>query len=200
VLAALMQRRRTGEGQTVTSSLLQTPIWSQQMLLSSLANTNGSTAEQSHSRDEPRNPLISQYLCADGRWVALAVLGPKQWPDVVTALELDAADTDPTLKEWESLAADATVSSAALDRHFLRQESEYWLARMREQGIWCSPVNHLHDMLTDEHVRQNGYLGELDDATIYVPLPFTLHGYQPPTRPGPDQDADRDQILATWTS
>jgi crotonobetainyl-CoA:carnitine CoA-transferase CaiB-like acyl-CoA transferase len=54
-------------------------------------------------------------------------------------------------------------------------------------------VNTLADVMGDEQVNANGYLSTLDDGLRTVTMPFTLAGYQAPTRaarrPGEDDDA-----------
>ena len=41
ILAALLERQRTGEAQTVRSSLAMTSLWTQMQLIGSAANTAG---------------------------------------------------------------------------------------------------------------------------------------------------------------
>jgi crotonobetainyl-CoA:carnitine CoA-transferase CaiB-like acyl-CoA transferase len=80
-----------------------------------------------------------------------------------------------------------------LDEHFARQPVSYWLDRLEAGGIWCTPVNTPADVIDDEQVNANGYISTLDDGLRTVAMPFTLAGYQAPTRaarrPGEDNDA-----------
>ena len=58
ILAALMRRAKTGRGETVTGSLLQTALWTQTLLVGSVANTAGASTT-GRPRTEPRNALVN---------------------------------------------------------------------------------------------------------------------------------------------
>ncbi len=81
-----------------------------------------------------------------------------------------------------------------LDEHFARQPMSYWLARLEAAGIWCTPVNTLTEIMDDEHVSANGYLSTLNDGLKTVTMPFTLVGYQAPTRPARRLGEDDDDV------
>lgn len=197
VLAALIRRNRTGRGETVTASLLQGALWTQLGLVGSVANSVGSSTT-GRPRTDPRNPLLNQYRCGDGRWIAVAAINPRAWSAFVTGAEVEHLVADPRFATFETVMANSPAMRAALDEHFATAPAEYWLDRLREHGVWCGPANHLEDILTDEHVAAEGYLATLDDGRRTVTMPFTLEGYAPGDHAGPPLDADREQIVRDW--
>jgi CoA:oxalate CoA-transferase len=197
VLAALIRRDRTGRGETVTGSLLQGALWTQLGLVGSLANTVGASTT-GRPRTNPRNPLLNQYQCGDGRWIAVAAINVRAWNAFVTGAEIEHLLTDPRFATFDEAVANAPAMREALDRHFAAAPADYWLGRLREHGVWCGPANHLEDILTDEHVAAEGYLASLDDGRRTVAMPFTLDGHTPGNKAGPALDADRDQIVRDW--
>jgi len=68
VLAALYNREKTGKGEFVNSSLLQSAIY----LLSSMIGLYQVGAQFPNSRTNPPNALNNTYPCKDGRWIMLA--------------------------------------------------------------------------------------------------------------------------------
>src|SRR6266481_3899323 len=78
VLAALMQRQRSGHGETVHASLLHTALWTQLIQLGTAANAP-QVLVPSRSRREPRSPGVNQYTCSDGKWIAVAAVTAQAW-------------------------------------------------------------------------------------------------------------------------
>ena len=197
ILAALMRRAKTGRGETVTGSLLQTALWTQTLLVGSAANTAGASTS-GRPRTDPRNALVNQYQAGDGKWIAIAAINARAWDAFVAGAEIGYLLEDPRFASYADALAHAGAMRVALDRHFATQAAGYWLVRLREHGVWCGPVHHLEDVVDDEHIAANGYLTTLSDGLRTVSLPFTLSDYEQPVAAGPVLDGDRESILRDW--
>jgi crotonobetainyl-CoA:carnitine CoA-transferase CaiB-like acyl-CoA transferase len=197
ILAALMRRAQTGRGETVTGSLLQSALWTQTLLVGSVANTAGSSTS-GRPRTQPRNPLVNQYRAGDGQWIAIAAINARAWDAFVAGAEIGYLLEDPRFASYAGMLAHATAMRIALDQHFATQSAGYWLTRLREHRVWCGPVHRLEDVIDDEQIAANGYLTTLSDGLRTVSLPFTLSGYQQPVAAGPVLDGDRESILRDW--
>ena len=197
ILAALMRRAKTGRGETVTGSLLQSALWTQTLLVGSAANTAGSSTS-GRPRAEPRNALVNQYQAGDGQWIAIAAINARAWDAFVAGAEIGYLLEDPRFASYAGMLAHADAMRVALDKHFATQSAGYWLTRLREHGVWCGPVHHLQDVIDDEQIAANGYLTTLSDDVRTVSLPFTLSGYEQPAAAGPVLDGDRESILRDW--
>jgi crotonobetainyl-CoA:carnitine CoA-transferase CaiB-like acyl-CoA transferase len=197
ILAALVRRARTGRGETVTGSLLQSALWTQTLLVGSVANTAGSSTN-GRPRTQPRNALVNQYRAGDGKWIAVAAINARAWDAFVTGAQIEYLLEDPRFASYADMLAHASDMRAALDEHFAAQPAGYWLARLREHGVWCGPVHHLQDAIDDEHIAANGYLTTLSDGVRTVTLPFTLSDFELPLAAGPVLDGDRQSILREW--
>jgi crotonobetainyl-CoA:carnitine CoA-transferase CaiB-like acyl-CoA transferase len=192
VLAALLQRRRSGHGETVHASLLHTALWTQLIQLGTAANAP-QVLVPARSRRDPRSPGVNQYKCSDGRWIAVAAVTAEAW--ALFTETLDLRFTDPETGgplSYAGVLADAANVRETLDEVFAKQPMSYWLARLEAAGVWCTPVNTLAEVMADEHVSANKYLSSLDDGLRTVAMPFTLGGYEAPAhaarRPGEDND------------
>ena len=193
-LAAIMQQRRTGEGQYISGSLVQTPLWAQMMTVGTLANTT--TVSEVHDRDHPRSGLVNQYKCGDGRWICMAGIEAKYWPIFCDAVGAQHLMADERFATFEGMQKNSLALVPLLDAHFAGNTSDYFLERMRAQGLWCGRVNQLEEVLTDEHIEANGYLETLSDGSRTVAMPFHLRGYQPGLQAGPPLGANTDEVLA----
>ncbi|MFD3587750.1 CaiB/BaiF CoA transferase family protein [Streptomyces sp. NPDC058683] len=197
VLAALLRRARTGRGETVTGSLLQSALWTQMGLVGSVANTEGASTT-GRPRTDPRNALLNQYRAGDGRWIAVAAVNARAWDSFVAGAQIEHLVTDPRFATYADMLANTHEMRVELDRHFATRPAGHWLERLREHGVWCAPVNRLGDVLDDEQVAANNYLTTLSDGLRTVSMPFTLDGFTPDAAAGPGLDADRDAVLRDW--
>jgi len=197
IVSALAQRVGTGQGTTVTGSLLQTSLWTQMLLVGSAANTEGASTNGRPRRD-PRNAALNQYRAGDGKWIAIAAINSRAWPSFVDSVGLEHLRDDPRFATYEDAVANAASLRVVLDNHFATEPAEYWLGRLRASGVWCGPVNTIHDVLSDEHVLAEGYLSTMSDGSRTVTMPFTLDGYTVPQIAGPKLDADRVSVLEDW--
>ncbi len=195
VLAALMERQQSGLGRTVNTSLLHTALWTQLIQLGTVANVP-QLRLPARSRREPRSPGVNQYKCSDGRWIAVAAVTADAWARFVKALDLRFIDDEAEgqLSYAEVLTHAARVREM-LDEYFAKQPMSCWLARLEAAGIWCTPVNTLVEVMDDEQVNANGYLSTVDDGLKTVTMPFTLAGYQAPTRAARRLGEDNDTVL-----
>jgi hypothetical protein len=93
VLAALLAREKTGRGQEVDASHLGSMSWLQGLGLS--ARLMLGRALPRTPRKYTNNPLWNHYKCADGEWIALAMLqSDRYWPKICEVLGVAEAATD----------------------------------------------------------------------------------------------------------
>ena len=195
VLAALLQRQQSGHGETVQASLLHTALWTQLIQLGTAANAPQVLVPASSRRD-PRSPGVNQYKCSDGRSLAVAAVTADAW--ALFTETLDLRFTDPETGgplSYAGVLAHAADVREALDEYFAKQPLSHWLDRLEAAGVWCTPVNTLAEVMTDEHVRANEYLSTLDDGLRTVAMPFTLDGYEAPARAARRPGEDNDEVL-----
>ena len=195
VLAALLQRQQSGHGETVQASLLHTALWTQLIQLGTAANAPQVLVPASSRRD-PRSPGVNQYKCSDGRWIAVAAVTADAWALFTETLGLRFTDPETGGPlSYAGVLAHAADVREALDEYFAKQPLSHWLDQLEAAGVWCTPVNTLADVMTDEQVRANEYLSTLDDGLRTVAMPFTLDGYEAPARAARRPGEDNDEVL-----
>jgi crotonobetainyl-CoA:carnitine CoA-transferase CaiB-like acyl-CoA transferase len=114
-------------------------------------------------RDAPPNPIFNVYRARDGRWLALACFQfERYWAPTCRALglqayaELPAPDASPQGQARNAELAQLLASTfAAADR-------DHWLARLREHGVVCGPVQDYADVTRDPQVHANALIEELE--------------------------------------
>ncbi|HUZ69294.1 MAG TPA: CoA transferase [Candidatus Saccharimonadales bacterium] len=147
ILAALVHRERTSEGQRVEVTLMQGALDLQTEPV--VYHLNGAQLERPHSQlaDTFHAAPYGLYATADGH-VAISM---------TPIATLSAAVGDPDeLQPYQ----DPTVAYThrdeirrILDPLIRQRTTAEWVACLRERAIWCAPVNELDATFKDEAVR-----------------------------------------------
>ena len=184
ILAALLDRERTGRGQLVETSLLRTGVYSLGWDLGIQLRFGKNTSAQ--PRTTELNPMCNSYAAGDGRWFwLLGVEADRLWPKLCAAL--DRADL--LADERFATARDRRYHAAEL----VHELDEIFAARTRDElvemfdghDVWWAPVNTLAEVLTDPQVIASGAFvdvpaGEGAPAHRAVATPVTFHGVGTP--------------------
>ncbi|MBA2283733.1 MAG: CoA transferase [Acidimicrobiia bacterium] len=155
ILAALMERERTGRGRVIETSLLRTGIWclGWDLGLRLRFGQVGAT----FPRTETPNPMINPYRAGDGLWFwLLGVEGDRLWPKLVEALGREAWLTDERFSSARSRRHNAGALIALLDEIFLGSTRDEWTATFDEHDVWWAPVNTPDDVVDDPQAIATG--------------------------------------------
>ena len=159
VLAALLHRERTGEGQLVKVNMLDaiTTLQMQELSVFVAGKVPQQRSAEPHAHVYIRAPY-GTFRTADG-FLVLAM------PDLPT---LGRVIDEPAFAEMSSEVHGWThrdeVHRRTADRLLLRTTAE-WLADLSAAGIWCGPVNDYAALVEDPQIKHNGTFVEYDHPT-----------------------------------
>ena len=149
VLAALLMREKTGEGQKVGVSLYDSMIAMQMQ-----------EAAQWSKHREVLNwaamPLTGVFDTTDGAIVIVGAFKANPLQDICTALEIDDLSPDyPTLTEQR---AHKPFLQDTFRDVISTNSTAYWLERLEAQDLLCAPVRSLGEALDDPQTDINDML------------------------------------------
>ncbi len=153
ILAALLHRERTGEGQKVDVSLFGSQL--------SLQMVAAARALYKHTQMLPQQASgrISGYLrCSDDHWIAFGHLNTPQWVDVLRAFALGELVEDPRFTTAEVRGSNIPQLRSILQERAATQPSDYWLKRLVEADIPCALVQDYDMLAQDPQALENSYL------------------------------------------
>ncbi|MBX6387558.1 MAG: CoA transferase [Frankia sp.] len=208
VCAALVEQRRTGRGQFVTTSLLRTGAYTISCDLISRARGQMATPGL---RRMMYNPILAVYRAGDGRWFWLLGLQPtRHWPNVARAVGRPELIDDPRFATMADLMANREDLVAILDEVLATQPLGHWAARFAEHDVWWDPLLSFDEVLTDPLVRAAGVLrpaagaeagadaagggGEEAPLTVATPVDFSGQRVGPAPR-APEMGEHTEQVL-----
>lgn len=178
-LAALRLRDTTGEVRPVEVALLQVASWT---LASDLSVTlvTGAGPER-RPRSQWPSPLTCRFRCADDRWVALCMPGPRDfWPAFAACVGRPEWVDDPRYATPDARRDNAAELIAACDEVFATASRAAWADRLDDARLTWAPVQSAEDLVDDPALHALGGLALVEDHPTgpfqTIAAPFHLHG------------------------
>lgn len=197
ILAALAHRARTGEGQVVDASLLETPIaWAVYEASSYFAT--GVVPERLGPGHRTNAPYQA-FRTADG-WINLGGGSPGFWPVICRVLGVVELLNDPRFATAALRVEHRKALEAVLEARFLTAPAAEWLARLEAAGVPAGPVLTYDQVFGDPHVAARAMAVEVEHpragATRVLGIPLKLSATPGSIRrPAPMLGQHTDEIL-----
>ena len=176
VLAAYIERARTGKGQRVDTSLFEAGI-TQTFWQSAIALATGTSPAPMGSA-HPLSAPYEAFQTADG-WLTLGASSQVVWqrlPEVLDCPEL--LDDRRFLKNEDRMAHRAELAEQ-LAPAFMRRNTSEWLERLEAAGVPAGPVLSVGEMLADPQTKARDMVVEIEHQrlgpvqTIGFPVKFS---------------------------
>ncbi|MPY95066.1 MAG: hypothetical protein GEV08_19005 [Acidimicrobiia bacterium] len=193
IMAGLVQRATTGRGGVVGATQTQSLLWLQ-LLPVGMAGSIGATMPR-FSTAAPANPLFHVYPAEDG-WISIACIMGGQWPPAARALGLEHLLEDERFATWDGVLANAEELAAIIARTTPQRTKAAWWEVLREHGVWSAPVNDVHDVVADGHLRHDAYLPEYPDGFVAPRAPFEVGDWRQTTTTAAAYGQHTDEVLA----
>jgi formyl-CoA transferase len=161
VLAALLERERTGRGQVVRTSLLAAlvGVHAFQGTRYTVAGEVGRAAGNHHPSIVP----YGLFHCRDGA-IQIAAGSESLWRRLCEGFGMDAAA--PGMAANPERVANREAVTAAVEAAFASWDAAPLLARLTELGIPAGKVRTLDEVYTWDQTRSQGLLVEVGHATL----------------------------------
>ena len=199
ILAALAERERTGRGQRIATSMLETSLaWLSIHVLNLLLG--GEEPAPSGSRS-PFFAPYETYATSDGH-VAVVGTGERDaWGNLCRALRLEHLVDDPRFATNQDRVRRADLLKREIEAVLSREPTAKAVERLRDAKVTCAPVQSLREALESPQVEALGLLQQLRHPragtipTVRLPLTFSA-AQSTATAPPPMLGAD-DRVAST---
>ena len=159
IMAALIERGRSGRGQLVETSVLGTAVALNAHSLVRIESLPG------HGVPTFSRAFYRAYRTDDG-WLAVAAYAERLARRFCAALGLPGLLDEPP---WDDRAARVERQDelvALFAPRFLGHTTAWWDDAMAEAGVPAAPVRERDDLFDDPHVRATGLLEEVEDDDL----------------------------------
>ena len=157
VTAALLARARTGEGQTVTLSMLDTVIsflWGSDMSAHTFVGDEP-------NQDAPQSWIDLIYSTKDS-YISVAAMTNKSWENLARALDREAWLDDPRFKTAALRDVNKNLRLELTQEALKDQTTDHWMDRLTEFDVPCARILTRSEMIEHPQVQANQIVIETD--------------------------------------
>ncbi len=198
VASALVRQQRTGEGEVVDVSLLESDL---ALMAPRIASYLAGEPEPRPSGGTDSVLAVYQPFETADRPIVVAVGNDMMWIRFCEALGLEDFAEDPDLATNAGRHEKRSEVIPRVQETLRERPAEYWLERLKEATVPCNAIQHLSDVIEDSQVKARGAIFEIDHPTagfvqtVGSPWRMGSNGKQPDHRPAPVLGADTRAVL-----
>lgn len=164
VMTALFERQRSGRGQWVQASLLQSALGLMDFQAARFL-VDGQVPGQV-GNDHPTSMPTSAYATSDG-WLNLGAGGDSIWARLCGALaaERPGLAADPRFASDVLRASNRAALNATLAEVFRGATTDAWIDRLNAAGVPCGPIYAVDEVFADPQVVQQAMAATVEHPT-----------------------------------
>jgi crotonobetainyl-CoA:carnitine CoA-transferase CaiB-like acyl-CoA transferase len=198
VLAALVHRDRTGQGQKVESSLYQCGVWTDAEDMQ-FALMGGEPTH--HNRTTAWNPLWNNYHTKDDKWFWAAMLQPDlSWGNFCHALGHPEWENDQRFSSIEQRIPNREELIRLIDEVLQSKSMAEWEVIFRRHDIIYGRVASPKEVINDPQALENNFFVNLhhpsspETKVVMTPMKF-VQNQSEVKRPAPEIGQHTEEIL-----
>jgi crotonobetainyl-CoA:carnitine CoA-transferase CaiB-like acyl-CoA transferase len=200
IMAALLERRRTGRGQEVQSALFENCVFLVASHMQQFSMT-GVAPPPMPARVSPWS-VYDVFTLEGGEQLFIGAVNDKQFQMLCRVLDAPALANDPALATNEKRVHARPELLARLGDILAHHRADELAAKLEAAGLPYAPIARPDQLLDDPHLRASGGLAPMQTdegaTTDVVPLPLTLDGRRPGVRmPLARAGEHNDEVLGT---
>jgi crotonobetainyl-CoA:carnitine CoA-transferase CaiB-like acyl-CoA transferase len=199
VLAALLEREATGEGQWVHTSLLEAQV---AMLDFQAAQwlVDGKVPRAT-GNEHPLTVPTGVFATSDG-YINIAAIGQTMWKRLCEAIDAPQLVDEPGFGSDAERVAHRERVNAAVGERLKAHATAWWTDRLLGAGVPCGPIHRIDEVFAHPQVRQlriarplqHPDLGAIE--VVGLPMQFSRHPREEtPMHPAPAQGEHTGRIL-----
>jgi crotonobetainyl-CoA:carnitine CoA-transferase CaiB-like acyl-CoA transferase len=197
ILLALLRRGRTGEGATISVSLMQTAVVA---LANQAANylTTGRVPARTGSDHPNIAPYGTAFQTSDGGWIVVAVGSDRQFAALCEVIGLEDMSLAPTFATNQKRVRNRPFLHELLKEQIIKWKREDLLAELHARGVPAGVVRNLDEVFEQPAAAALVLRDEESGIAAVRTVAFELDGSLPPQpAPPPHFDADTN---AAWSN
>jgi formyl-CoA transferase len=197
ILTALLEREVSGEGQWISTSLLQAQIFMLDFQAARWLQMHEVATQAGN--DHPTSIPTGVFKTKDGH-INIAAAGQVMWERTCEAIEAPELINREDMKSGALRSKNRVAVNAEINKRTANKTSAEWIEIFNRIGVPCGPINSIDEVFADPQVKHLGMAaaGRRPDGSeqLFVAQPFTMS--RTPTRIAatpPGQGQHTDEIL-----
>ncbi|MBK6648276.1 MAG: CoA transferase [Betaproteobacteria bacterium] len=158
ILVALLEREKSGKGQWLHTSLLESMVYMMDFQTSRWL-IDGEVAVQAGNY-HPTSIPTGVYKARDG-YMNIAVFGSKIWERFCDILGAPEWVTDDRYKDKPARSVNRDSLNAEINRRLAAQDRSYWIERLNAGGVACGHINNLQEVFEEPQIQHLGMVHDV---------------------------------------
>jgi CoA:oxalate CoA-transferase len=163
---ALLHRERTGEGQYIDCSLIDTYFNMHEVNVPKSSLRGKQFHPQRSGSLHPDGGPTGVFRCRNDEFIAIMVM-PHQWPLMVKAMNMPELAEDPRFRDARARRDNNAALKEVIETwlaHFASRDDA--IAALEAERVPCAPVLSLHEAMAHPHLRARGTVRRVADRDI----------------------------------
>jgi len=201
ILAAIIQRDRTGEGQQIELSMQEAITYYMRTVMS--FDSEWGTRASARTGNSMGAPPIGLYPCKPGGpndWVYLMTVTGRHWDALCLALDRQDLVVDARFENDVARMENAEALYEEIANWTRQRSKQEAMARLGAAGVPCSATLDTKDLHEDPHLMERGFVQTIDlpqhGPVRMLGFPTRMSASQVPMRPAPLLGEHTDAVLA----
>ena len=183
VMAALLEREKTGLGQHITGGLFETALFyvGQHMSNAQLSGEEPVPMSTARTAKGGRTAIYDLFKCKGGKQVFIGLLSDPQWVRACSVLGMEDLLNDQRLKYNAGRGEHRAMLMERISKAVADRESKDLVDALVKAGVTVAPVNTPLSVMDDEHVCAPGRTlpAQIGNKTGRLPpLPYESSNYK----------------------
>ena len=150
ILVALLEREKSGQGQWLHTSLLESMVYMMDFQTSRWL-IDEEVATQA-GNFHPTSIPTGVYKARDG-YMNIAVFGSKIWERFCDILESPQWVTDPRYHDKPSRSVNRDALNAEINERLSHRDRAYWIERLNDGGVACGLINNMDEVFNEPQIQ-----------------------------------------------
>ena len=198
ILAALIERERSGQGQRVETSLLEALVGSLSFQAARYLNT--AEVPPPVGNHHPLTAPMGVYRAKDGH-LNLAVGNDDMWGRLCRAFGLPELADDSRFARGSARLKNRAAMDEILEAALAEKPATEWVEILNAAGVACGPIYRLDQVFADPQVVESGLVHELNHPVwgLHKVMGLPVHLHRTPAQvrtPAPLPGANTREVLA----
>jgi crotonobetainyl-CoA:carnitine CoA-transferase CaiB-like acyl-CoA transferase len=197
ILLALLERERSGQGQWVQVSLLETLV--NLLDFQAVRYLNEGDVPQQMGNDHATRMPTSAYRTQDG-YITICAAADNMWRKLCRAIGREDLIEHPDFSNQKGRSGNRRRLNAELESALRQRDSADWVDILNAAGVACGPIYRIDEMFGDEQIRHLDLVRQVEHKQLgqikVLAQPIRLSASEPVAKsPAPDRGEHAVSIL-----
>jgi formyl-CoA transferase len=162
ILAAYIQRMRTGDGQLIELSMQEAMTY---YMRTSIALGSKWGERPAPRRGNGSSPIINIYPCkpfGPNDYVYIMAVAPRMWADICTVIERPELKDDPRFADHAARVENREELLGEISKWTRGHDKHEAMRLLGEGGVPCSATMDTKDLFNDPHLLERGFIHKVE--------------------------------------